>query len=228
MDLRKPDNLSPELQQAYDFLRDSQLSSMAMDPLFLCSLLDEYIFVMNEKYNMFNERVINKELNNMTIINHVINFERLVQGEEITDDEKNLIINFYEELLNYIDGIINDKYCLGRKLNEQEKEIIAKTSHYRKLTNICSMNNVIAYVPKGIFDKKLFDEYSLDYVHTKLSGSVCETENYDVIEFNNINNNFYFCHLCGIKYCCNEMVSFAVDYSLSSDDKLVIVFDIIF
>ena len=227
MDLRKPDNLSPNLKQAYDFLRDSQINSMMMDPLFFFLFLNDYIFFMNEKYNMYSERIIDKELSGMSIIDHVINFGKLIQGEEITDVEKNLIIDFYEELLNYIDRIIGEKYCMGRKLNEQEQEMIIETDYCRKLTNICSMNNVVVHVPKGIFNKKLFEEYSLDYAHTKLFGSVHETEDYDVIEFNNINNNFYFCHLFGIKYCCNKMLSFVVDYGLSSDDKLVIVIDII-
>ena len=53
MDLRKPDNLSPNLKQAYDFLRDSQINSMMMDPLFFCSFLNDYIFFMNKKYNMY-------------------------------------------------------------------------------------------------------------------------------------------------------------------------------
>lgn len=225
MNLLKPVSLSNSLQIAYNFFRDSQLDSIMSDSEYLCNILDEFIFYMNENYGIYNDRVVEKKLKNVICIDHVYNFSKLTQGSSITDEEKNLIIDFYEELLKFVDQIIGTKYILGKKITKKEIKIINKTEFNRLLVNKCSIKNIIVYVPKKMFCKKKFNKYSKDYSDTGLIGSVHYTESYAVVEFVNINNNFYYCHIHGIKYCCNRSMTFKIDYEQSKDSELIILFD---
>jgi hypothetical protein len=226
MNLLKSDNLSNALSDAYNFLRDSQLNFIIMGTTTLSDTLDEYIFYMFRAYDMYMDRITEHDFNSENVFaEHVSNFGKIMRGDNINSKEKTLIINFYDELINYADSILGSKYYLGKKFNEYETELIERTSFTREIKNKCTIKNILIYVPKEIFNKEEFIGYSFDYSHTKLIGIINETDSYYKIEFKNDNKNFYFCHIYDIKYCCKQIVSFDIDYELSSDTRLIIVFD---
>jgi hypothetical protein len=224
MDLIKPPNLSKTILAAYKFLRDSQIHLIIMDSKVLCDTIDKYIFYMNENYHMYEDRINNNFKNNKYTEN-IYNFEKLTMGKLISIKEKNLIIKFYEELIRHVDSATNSKYYCRKKLDKNDRKLIDETPFYKRMKYNCDIPNILVYVPKKIFNKEKFIDYSLDYSHTGLIGSIDESGSYFVIEFKNTNKNFYYCHIENVRYSCTKMVSFKIDYKLSHDLTLAIVFD---
>jgi len=230
MDLRKPDNISTQLLQAYSFLIDAQINSIKTIALTLNDTLDEYIYYMNDNFGMYQNRMTNKLLHqNKTYTIHVSNFEKFTQGEDITRDEKNLIIDFYTKLLKRTDNIIGHRYYLGKKFSREETKKIEGTRFDSELADTCLMNRIIFIIPKEIFNINIYNEYSNEDLDecscTNLLGMVTESANNIIIKFDNANKNFDYYHYNNILYACERQITYYIDYNLSNDDKITIIVD---
>lgn len=224
MNLLRPTNLSIKLVHAYDFLLSSQFSSIIVNPFTLGDTLDEYIYYMNMNYGMYDNRIKNeRSLGSDKYCEHLANFKKISQGYSINFNEKELIVNFYEKLLKYIDNLIGQEYYLGKKFNINELALIDKTNMDDSIYQ-CSISSIIFYVPRKIFEIKKFIKLSKEYSYTNLMPQIKKEKIYYKIYFNNTNCNFYFCHIENIKSSCINTPSFKISYNLSNDDELVIVF----
>ena len=225
MDLRRPPYLTDLMEDAYNFLRDSQLCRIMLNPSTLRDTLDEYIFYMNESYNMYNDRIKVKSLAKKRYTENIANFEKLTQGGEISKEEKIMVIKFYEELLDHVDKILKEKYYLGRKFTKEEAKSIETTDLDREMNNVCEYKRIVFYVCKNIFNKMNFIKYNHRYSYTDLMGDMRKIDSYYVVEFNSDHTNFCYCHIDNVLYSCKQPVSFKIDYDLTTNDELFIVVD---
>ena len=181
---------------------------------------------MNENYGMYLDRIHEKKLNNKIYSKHIINFDKLTRGEDITKQELKLIIEFYEQLLNYIDKILKNKFYLGKKFNETEIKIIDNICIRNKMSTIYNYKIICIYVPKEIFDRNKFIKYyDDDNKHSQIIPRIKKTESYYVLDFKNKNKNFHYNYISNVLCSCNKSVSFGIDYNASIGDILFINLD---
>jgi len=126
-------------KDAHEFMRISYLCYVMEWIKVTDRLLDEYIYWMNKKFDMYANRIHNVlpidqiryssyHINNFTHIIQNVNLSNLAVDSKYNFDinqvNKRMVIDFYEEILELVDWAINEKYFYGRSLTDAEHEKI--------------------------------------------------------------------------------------------------------
>lgn len=226
MDLRKPHILSKSLSNAYRFLIDYQISRIIINTDNLNDALSEYIYYMNQNYNMYIDRIGTNRLNKKSYAYHTANFASFTRGNDITDDELRLVTDFYEELLSYTDRIIHEKFCIGKKFSKHEIKMLDHNDYEYKLIDSCYYKKIYIRIPKELFDKNEYYEYCDEYEDEdndeNVIKSIHKIDNCYVICFDNTNKKFCGSDISNILDSCSNYAAFKINYISSTNSKLFI------
>jgi hypothetical protein len=94
-------------------LRNAHIDYLLLYPNKLNIILNEYLFFMNTKFKYYEDRIIKINKNKTSKIystDHLFCFERLVCSDEVSNEEIQEMIKFYNKLLKIVDKALGYKY----------------------------------------------------------------------------------------------------------------------
>ena len=223
---------------SYEFMKDSYICYLMEEIRVTDRILDEYIYWMNRRFNMYDDRInsdqIEKELTTRSAF-HLENFKYIVYGTNKSDDYVKLkndvdaenmekVIDFYETMLSITDDAISDSYFYGRGLTVDEHKCIRD-----KLDKLYPGGDMICYhdvfrfwiFPRLIDNRNEFIEKVTEHFGKCLT--IEYTANDDII----LELAYKYGSICFgdiwdiVNYCNDKLIYFNIAYDLTTTKKLV-------
>nr|AEX62824.1 hypothetical protein mv_R619 [Moumouvirus Monve] len=115
----------------WNFLKYAHISFLFMVPELLNIVLNEYLLYMHFNFNLypgrFNNNGVVYNFDKYSIL-HLSNFVKVIHEDELPEEEiisnedYDEMINFYNELLDYVKNITGKKFMYGTKFNKSDKK----------------------------------------------------------------------------------------------------------
>jgi hypothetical protein len=221
--MKHRDNTNNKYQQkreeAFDFLKISYTCYVLGQIQETERLLNEYIYWMNRGFNMYSGRITEPITNKHTSRNlsehHIGNFERLVNeiqyhennsDNQINKLNKSLVMNFYKELISFVDGAIGEKYYYGRPITRREhcqiKSLLSTKYPGGHMT--CMYDWIIFYIDKRYIDS---ESIFLQKFKKRFSNMECKKIGGTwVLKYDNEHGSLCFGDIWDLLSMCNKNV----------------------
>lgn len=201
-------------------------------------ILDEYIYWMNRRFGMYNSRIKNQIIENLEHISafHINNFTYIVYDRifsskyavlknDVDTENFNVIVDFYETMMDIIDKCIAEKYYYGRGINENEHQLIVDhiCDLYPGSDMICYHDTISFWIWKRCIND--IDKYlqSLKKYFGKRMEIIFQDEHSILIEIDNKKGTLCFGDIWKILSRCNhKALYFNISYDLTTTKKLVL------
>lgn len=220
------------------FFRYLHYNYITSYPKLLCEILNEYLnYAYCKGLRKYSDRFNNKYRSSFYYLQQEINTEHLtfLKKEVSTDPScKNLsskdyneMIEFYDNLLEYVDKSLGIKFMHNDKFDKRKKQILMEVWHKRLYALRpendfrCAHKIINVKVPKDFSIKKFRK-------NSKFEGKVeyVVKDNIKTITFYCQDNHFYPTDFLDLKLCfCTEMTGFDIDWKASDDDVLFIDYE---
>lgn len=142
-------------ENVWVFTRNAHLGRLLISDR-LNKMLDEYLFVIQKRCgDKYETRLANgvetKRGMMLCIVDHLtsfqnVAFENLCREDNKTIDEICEMTFFYDDLLDIVDGAIEEQYVYGKKFNKNEKQAIYDIGG-KMLFDICPIKKIHISVP---------------------------------------------------------------------------------
>ena len=213
----------------WQFFRDVHFRYLIMHPLKLNKMLNEYLLIMNIKYNLHKDRFKifsqSQDPNISYSDDHLTSFQRVISHqynyeEYIFNDDFLEMILFYTELMNYISDTLQERFIYGKEFDKTEIEKLINQSSQHNFRGHCSQTEIMVRIPKAVFG---LDGYK-DLNSFKGNVLYFGDDNFIEIYFDNSNKTFVHKDLWDIKASIIKPINCYVMWETLTDEKVYLYF----
>jgi hypothetical protein len=243
MNLEKPDRISSHVALAYNFLKKIQISRIVSDPINFNDVLNDYIITMHKHYNIYQDRFRNDQKIKKKYKGkyHIENFQRIKKGKSVSNNEVELVKDFYEDLLKHIDIILNKKFYLGMIFCSEDIAVISKFKFPCDFLHELNQINIIIDIDATLSDKEYkmvgtlpwdlidwnfrpHDFYKLakKYKYQKIVDDTYFEGDCVALFFDNRNKQFEHLIMHNILDSCSNKICYKINYDQSNSKNLYI------
>lgn len=215
-----------KLSLAREFFKNSYLTFIMMNPKMISKILNEYIYYMHKFFGMYQDefRENYKAIKNRIAVCHVMDFYNIwyEMSDDINEDIKNCE-EFYSVLFEYVYNVLEEKFYLGKKFNNEEKQLLIdrwKNGDDDMFFTVCRHKKI-----KIIFDRKKFNFSNFSKCMTEddtfqHSVSIKKTKKIVEITIDNSDELLDYTEMWSLQTCGESLVLFSIDYYESTNKIL--------
>ncbi|AGC01928.1 hypothetical protein H012_gp532 [Acanthamoeba polyphaga moumouvirus] len=214
----------------WNFLKYAHISFLFMLPELLNIVLNEYLLYMHFNFNLypgrFNNNGVVYNFDKYSIL-HLSNFVKVIHEDELPEEEiisnedYDEMVNFYNELLDYVKNITGKKFMYGTKFNKSDKKKLTKyycEDEWLDMADSCIQKKLQISVPKSYFDLDKYKKIN------KLENVKYEYRAVDIVlKINNKSSIFSCLDLWDIRDCISIPTYYFVEWE-SVNVKIAYIF----
>jgi hypothetical protein len=181
-------------------------------------------FFMNHKFEYYEDRV--KKIDETKTLekycsDHLVCFERLVCSAEVSNEDIQEMIKFYDKLLKIVDKALGIKYSYGKIFKNAERNLLEDSFDDRIDISSCPQNRITCFVPKKLFNVDTYKENKQYANKIKYSN----WKKYIVLDFFDTKKVFTWMDLWDIKEACEGPIHYFLELTTLTNNEMTIFFD---
>lgn len=216
------DNLS-----VWQFMRRCHIYYLNMHPGKLCRIINEYLFLMHKKYNLYGDRFANREYNEIQEYDpdHLTTFRKIIYADILEqeyepDADFTEMLYFYNDLMKIADKILDRVFIYGDEFTLEQGYCLIDACVAKAEYIFLSQKNIIITIPKKYFNLERYisiNNFPGDLMYTNDENSV------DIVMDNSL-NKFGYVDVWNIKSSFRETLYCFVEWCATNDNILKICF----